>query len=312
MNIKHTKPTPWRGNGVLRQSEFLSSDVEEILKSIAKGTSHTQLHNEELRKKIHKEIETGCGVVFHRSKLLEKLGHYEFRATFQAFCSWLGTPAFINKYGDYIKEVADTGARDSLNDPQRGHMTNQKLSFHSDRADITVLCCWSPAYKGGELRLRSSSDVVNQLEKASSRLQVLLRTPIAHDLRDESDKNYCKIPLLWDEPNSFGFRYIRKFNESVIRHGLKLSSETLALLDAVDAEINQPNAYAEISFKKGDLVLINNHTTLHMRTEFQDSNQIRRNLLRCWLSSEYTRELPESFDPIFHETKAGISRGGIR
>ncbi len=51
MNIKHTKPTPWRGNRVLRQSEFLSSDIEEILKSIAKGISHTQLNNEELRKK---------------------------------------------------------------------------------------------------------------------------------------------------------------------------------------------------------------------------------------------------------------------
>ncbi len=191
-------------------------------------------------------------------------------------------------------------------------MTNQELAFHSDRADVTALCCWSPAHKGGEFRLRSSADVVNGLERRFPNLKMLLRKPIPHDLRGEGVNSYCNLPLLWDDGRSFAFRYIRKFNESVVRHGIELPPDVQQLLNAVESEINTPDSYAEINFEKGAIVLINNHTTLHMRTDFENNENTQRCLLRCWLSSEYTRDLPESFRPVFHEIAAGLPRGGVR
>lgn len=84
------------------------------------------------------------------------------------------------------------------------------------------------------------------------------------------------------------------------------------MLDGLDEAIERADGYAELDFSKGMLVLVNNHTTLHARTEFSDDERQRRCLLRCWLSSEFTRELPESFLPLFHQVAAGSLRGGIR
>ena len=116
------------------------------------------------------------------------------------------------------------------------------------------------------------------------------------------------MPLLTETPRTFVLRYIRKFNESVTRHGLSLAPQVRSMLDGLDEAIERADGYAELDFSKGMLVLVNNHTTLHARTEFSDDERQRRCLLRCWLSSEFTRELPESFLPLFHQVAAGSAR----
>lgn len=113
------------------------------------------------------------------------------------------------------------------------------------------------------------------------------------------------MPLLTETLRTFVLRYIRKFNESVTRHGLSLAPQVRSMLDGLDEAIERADGYAELDFSKGMLVLVNNHTTLHARTEFSDDERQRRCLLRCWLSSEFTRELPESFLPLFHQVAAG-------
>lgn len=300
----------WRGNSVLKKNLF--EKIEYLLNSFLSNTTIDKKEYLKIREKIHKELEDGSGVFLHRSKVLKYLDKQKFYDVFNRFSLWLGIPAPINKLGDYIKEVSDTGVKDSLNHPQRGHMTNQELAFHSDRADLTILCCWSPANEGGLFRVRSSIDVVRGLEEKYQGIKKQLRKSIAHDLRGEAHINYCYIPILYTEKNNFVFRYIRKFNDSVIRHGIYLSEEEINLLNKIDAEINITSAYAEIFFEKGVIAIVNNHITLHMRTEFKNSLYQKRCLLRCWLSSERTRELPESFMPLFHNVEAGKPRGGIK
>ena len=190
MSLLHCKPLPWRGQSVLDNSSKFGRSLEAALTHIANGQSLNSPSFESLRKEIHLELESKSGVVYHPSERLAKLDYDAFRSVFEAFCLWLGVPAPINKSGDYIKEVSDAGVRDSINAPQRGHMTNQELAFHSDRADITVLCCWATAEQGGEFRLRSSSDVITGVEKKHPHLKKLLRDPIPHDLRGEGDEPF--------------------------------------------------------------------------------------------------------------------------
>lgn len=251
-------------------------------------------------------------MLLHDSALLRGLAEDEFQRVFRAFCQWLGRTVAINRNGEYLKEVRDLGLRDARDAPQRGHLTSQELAFHSDRADLTVLACWSPARRGGAFRIRSSADVLATLEAANPAWLPLLGQPIPHDLRDEGDADYALVPLLTETPRTFVLRYIRKFNESVTRHGLSLAPQVRSMLDGLDEAIERADGYAELDFSKGMLVLVNNHTTLHARTEFSDDEGQRRCLLRCWLSSEFTRELPESFLPLFHQVAAGSLRGGIR
>lgn len=311
MTTIHRRPAPWRGNAVFCASAAFAAGLETLFARLLERRPADSAEAL-LRQRLHHELEHGSGVLLHDSALLRGLAEDEFQRVFRAFCQWLGRTVAINRNGEYLKEVRDLGLRDARDAPQRGHLTSQELAFHSDRADLTVLACWSPARRGGAFRIRSSADVLATLEAANPAWLPLLGQPIPHDLRDEGDADYALVPLLTETPRTFVLRYIRKFNESVTRHGLSLAPQVRSMLDGLDEAIERADGYAELDFSKGMLVLVNNHTTLHARTEFSDDERQRRCLLRCWLSSEFTRELPESFLPLFHQVAAGSLRGGIR
>lgn len=311
MTTIHRRPAPWRGNAVFCASTAFAAGLETLFARLLERRPADSAEAL-LRQRLHHELEHGSGVLLHDSALLRGLAEDEFQRVFRAFCQWLGRTVAINRNGEYLKEVRDLGLRDARDAPQRGHLTSQELAFHSDRADLTVLACWSPARRGGAFRIRSSADVLATLEAANPAWLPLLGQPIPHDLRDEGDADYALVPLLTETPRTFVLRYIRKFNESVTRHGLSLAPQVRSMLDGLDEAIERADGYAELDFSKGMLVLVNNHTTLHARTEFSDDERQRRCLLRCWLSSEFTRELPESFLPLFHQVAAGSLRGGIR
>ncbi len=311
MTTIHRRPAPWRGNAVFCASAAFAAGLETLFARLLERRPADSAEAL-LRQRLHHELEHGSGVLLHDSALLRGLAEDEFQRVFRAFCQWLGRTVAINRNGEYLKEVRDLGLRDARDAPQRGHLTSQELAFHSDRADLTVLACWSPARRGGAFRIRSSADVLATLEAANPAWLPLLGQPIPHDLRDEGDADYALVPLLTETPRTFVLRYIRKFNESVTRHGLSLAPQVRSMLDGLDEAIERADGYAELDFSKGMLVLVNNHTTLHARTEFSDDERQRRCLLRCWLSSEFTRELPESFLPLFHQGAAGSLRGGIR
>ena len=83
----------------------------------------------------------------------------------------------------------------------------------------------------------------------------------------------------------------------------------------VYADLSQPQAWLTAQLARLNcrmLVAVNNHITLHARTRFDNDETHERCLLRCWLSSEFTRPLPESFLPLFHSVQAGTLRGGVQ
>ena len=66
-------------------------------------------------------------------------------------------------------------------------------------------------------------------------------------------------------------------------------------------------------FRPGDIQFLNNHVTLHTRTDFEDheSDDLKRHLLRLWFSPPNNRALDEGFAPFFRDIKAGAVRGGF-
>jgi hypothetical protein len=314
MNDWHQRPEAWRGGDAVRPEAALLADIEYSLVVLAGGDEDALKQPRLLacRTAIHRMLEQGSGALSFFSPTLRALPQPAFYQTFYDWCRWLGVPVPINLRGDVLKEVQDEGVTDSLTAPQRGHMTNQELAFHSDRADITCLACWSPAASGGEFRLVSSSWVAGWIAEHHPDLSPLLGLPLPHDLRGEGGEHYINLPILSESEAGFVFRYIRKFNESVLRHGLRLPAEAIRLLDAVDAAVSQPGIAAEVVFDKGVVALCNNHTTLHSRNAFHDDAERRRCLLRCWLASEHTRPLPPAFLPLFHDVRPGVLRGGVR
>ena len=70
----------------------------------------------------------------------------------------------------------------------------------------------------------------------------------------------------------------------------------------------------KIDEKFSDILFLNNWTTLHRRTAFEDFKETekKRHLLRIWLSMPNSRPLNESFRANFGSVEAGSLRGGIR
>jgi redox-sensitive bicupin YhaK (pirin superfamily) len=64
----------------------------------------------------------------------------------------------------------------------------------------------------------------------------------------------------------------------------------------------------------GDLQLMNNHTALHSRTQFEDWEEPERKrvLYRLWLAPPDSRRLPPGWEDPFKTVEPGAVRGGIR
>jgi hypothetical protein len=313
--MNHSRPPAWRNLDALRLPNEDGDSLELLLLAILQRND-SNLNTgwrDALVRKLHSQLEQGSGAIRHDSALLAGLDQGEFYRVFRGLCHHLGQPVAINLQGDTIKEVKDSGRQDLALAPARGYMTNQELAFHSDRADVTLLACWNRARRGGEFRLASSSFLVDAIERSNPAWLNCLRQPIPHDLRGEGsgDEDYCLLPILTESTDNFVLRYIRKFNDSTVRHGVDLPASVREMLDGIDALLESPGASVEFAFHRGMLVMVNNHTTLHSRRAFVDGSGPKRSLLRCWLASSFTRSLPESFRPLFHNIRGGQLRGGV-
>lgn len=305
--MDYKMPAPWK-KGELRPSEF-SSQINALIKSLVAEESLEPF--QPLALALQRELEEGMGVVFVPQSAFAPFTLEEKKTVFFKFCQFLGRPVPINKAGELIREVKDTGLKDSVQQPVRGHLTDQSLAFHSDRADLTAMVCDSVSASGGEFKIGSSAYLCQKL-KACPEILHRLSQAIPHDLRDEGsgEAAICAHPIIVQE-GAFAVRYIRKFIESTVRHGLRVDADMTAALDQVDAMINAVDFYEEIVFSPGDLIVFNNHLTLHARNAFVDSPTQKRCLLRIWIAPPTSRPLPTSFAPIFHAVEAGAYRGGV-
>ena len=90
-----------------------------------------------------------------------------------------------------------------------------------------------------------------------------------------------------------------------------LTNDQRMALNKVQEICQRKENQLEIKLEAGDLLFLNNTQMLHSRTAFEDKLG-KRLYYRVWMTCPWSEELPESFEPIFGETKAGKKRGGFR
>ena len=68
-----------------------------------------------------------------------------------------------------------------------------------------------------------------------------------------------------------------------------------------------------MAMEPGDLQLLDNHVIYHGRTDYADTDGTNQDrlLLRLWLATPNSRELPPSYVPIWGTVAPGVPRGGI-
>jgi hypothetical protein len=69
-----------------------------------------------------------------------------------------------------------------------------------------------------------------------------------------------------------------------------------------------------MELERGDLQLLNNFVIWHSRTSFEDFEDPdqKRHLMRLWMSTPNSPELPPEFEEFFGDTRPGSVRGGVR
>jgi Taurine catabolism dioxygenase TauD, TfdA family len=200
----------------------------------------------------------------------------------------------------------------------RGYSSNADLDFHTDSADIVLLTCYNVARSGGMSMVSSSITAHEVLAAERPDLAELLHQP--HFFSRQQEQAPDEAPFypnpIFDERDGLLFS---KWNRNRLRSAQAiegvpvLSPRHNEALDLLDEILRRDSVMYSMHLRPGDMQILNNHVTLHSRTEFEDHDDpaLKRCLFRLWLAPPDGVALPESWRPAYRAVEAGSVRGGI-
>lgn len=269
-------------------------------------------------KELADELEKGSGMArLSAPKSLAIFDTNQSSRWFLDFCQQLGTPLSQSSNGDLVLSIRNESY--GKEDPRtRGPNTNRRLSFHTDRCDVIAFLCLNPAKNGGENQIVSSTAVEAIIRKERPDLYTLLikSYPFKRHVIDRANPSpFCMQPIFSWKDSLFACSYLRVLIDRADADPdcPDLTAQQKEAIDFLDEVCERENLQTRFTLKAGDLLFLNNWTTLHRRTGFEDFQdpKKRRHLLRVWLSMPNSRPLDEAFRANFGAVEAGALRGGI-
>jgi hypothetical protein len=234
------------------------------------------------------EIHRGRGFLLVRG-LCESGANYsdaQIRAMFWGIGLYLGSPISQNSYGDMLGEVFDEGVKMGSG-KVRGYRTNQHLMFHTDRCDIVGLLCQRQSKSGGLSSIVSSTRIYNEIAQTHPEyLGPLFNGYICINVEEGGDLSTYRMPVFSETRGVVSARILRNTVETARRMGhAKYNELETAALACLDTLANRDDMRLDMMLKRGDMQFINNYTTLHARTEFEDfpDPALKRHMVRLWL-----------------------------
>lgn len=267
--------------------------------------------------KIRCDLESGNGLVRLKADRMD-IPQNNPQEWFLSFSKKIGTPVSQSASGELILSIRNE-SYDQDDSRTRGPNTNRKLGFHTDRCDVIGFLCLQPAKSGGENQVVSSPEVETIIRKERSDLHEILSQPFPykrHTVDSGNNLPYCEQPIFSREDNHFACSYLRVLIERADQDSEcpDLSEQQRDALDFFDSVCERETLQKRFTLEAGEILFLNNWTTLHRRTAFDDFEEPekRRHLLRVWLSVPNSRPLNESFRANFGATEAGAVRGGMQ
>jgi hypothetical protein len=267
---------------------------------------------------IQQSLEHGSGATLVRGYPFHRLDRNVAAKIFLGLSQFIGTPISQSATGEKVFHVKDAGFQD--NDPRaRGPNTKKKLSFHTDRCDVIGFMCLRQAKSGGENFLVSSTAIYNRIAEQHPDLLENLMRPFfyqRHNVDQGNELAYCRQPVFSFCEGRFACSFLRVLIDRAYASGdvPPMTDQQLAALDLLEKTAEDPQFQHRFFQQPGDMLFLNNWTTLHRRTEFVDHDEPerKRHLLRIWLSVPNSRPISPLFKDNFGATEAGAIRGGMR
>lgn len=319
-----TGASVWHGQGLDErawQAQLTAAEQDEILEALEQLPSDMQTVRQQppslplLRARLQsvaQKIEHGPGL-FRLQGFPQQGSDQQLARLFFALGRTIGTPVSQSARGEAIFAVADSGF--AADHPQaRGPNTSRELSFHTDRCDVIGFWCVRQAQSGGANLIVSSPAVYNHMLHTRPDLLEVLCQPFyykTHNVDVANPLPYCSQPIFSHQNGVFVANVLQVL---IMRaHAMEqlpdltaLQQEALAYLQTTCAEL-----CLKVRLEAGDVLWMNNFTTFHSRTAFEDAAKPGRLYLRLWLSMPGSRLLPEAFGDFYGDYRAGHLRGGI-
>ncbi len=311
----------WKGKEISGQPDWQIDLTENHIKEInelisgngQKNSSITQLFED-----ARETLENGPGVVLIRNCPVHDLNEGEAKKLFLILASLIGTLVSQSSEGELIFSVRDSGYKED--DPRsRGPNTRKKLSFHSDRCDVIGFLCLKQAMSGGENQIVSSIAIHNHLVENEPGLIKYLYEPFyykRHNVDTGNELPYCRQPIFSVTESKFACNLLRVLIDRAyaMPELPDMSEEQKRALDAIEETASLTEMHFNFRQRPGDILFLNNWTTLHRRSEFIDfpEPEKKRHILRAWISPPNNRPIDPLFEDNYGDHRAGKVRGGMR
>ncbi len=237
---------------------------------------------------LRPELRAGRGFVLVKGLAVERFEPALLRTIYIGMGTHLGIPVSQSYRGDYLGEVKDY--REPGN--ERPYRRGGAIEMHRDPCDIVGLLCFRKARAGGLSRIASAATVWNTvLAERPDLVPVLLEGFRLYATRDDRSATPpltpAKIPVLALDPDGplhctliaeLAQWAVEKAGEAWPERG----PEALAFFQEVS---NREGVFLDMSIEPGDIQFLNNRTTVHGRTDYEESPEPERQrvMFRLWL-----------------------------
>ena len=169
-------PSAWRARDVAATQDWAltinSAQTDELVESVARwrqqGLSPGSLTRRDallpalgsLLAQARSALFEGRGFIVIRGLPVERWSVDEAALAYWAIGTHLGDGVAQSAAGDLLGHVCDRGPRTGFA-AGRGYLSNARLPFHSDHADLVGLLCYRKAKQGGDSLLASSAMIYN-------------------------------------------------------------------------------------------------------------------------------------------------------
>lgn len=265
-----------------------------------------------------RQVREGTGFAILRGLPREGLTAPEFELLTWAIGLHAGVARPQGKASQFMAQVRDAGVAYRTG-KGRGYSSNADLDFHTDSADIVLLTCYNVARSGGRSMVSSSVTAHQVMEAERPDLVERLHEPFHFSRQQEQapDEAAFYPNPIFDQHDGLLFS---KWNRNRLRSAQAiegvpaLTATQHEALDTLDEVLRRPSVMYSMQLRPGDMQILNNHVTLHSRTEFEDHDDpaLKRCLFRLWLAPPDGVALPESWRPAYRSVAPGSVRGGIK
>jgi hypothetical protein len=211
----------------------------------------------------------------------------------------LGEARPQNREGVLVREVRDRGTVIAEGERARysdsrlgGHMHTDGVEAPLPAPDFFTLFCVRQSESGGALQYVHVRDVLTALGGWADVLDVL-RAPFHFDRRGDQEAGSPPTvakPILFTQRGQQAIAYFRSYIERGHEHpGVPaLTGAQVAALDALDEAVYSADRIHRDKMGEGEIAVVDNLSLLHGRTEFLDTPERSRLLLRTWVRAAST------------------------